>query len=231
MKFADRFKFCMTWLYRICHLLISGLLLVSAISFYVYLGVITSLQSLRYSEIAIMLLIAGLFALAFVPGFICWVYKPIRHRRGGGPAPEITTPRSVTVFNIIFTLILIFAGYSAISFFLEKGARSNVIMAFSVADEAKRCIDNFILSNNGRLPGNLPEAGFEYKNQSNISSIDYDAENTSLKLVFKEFYKVKAGASLTFIRRDHGWDCFYNGIPKIHLMQKKCSEKVETKKQ
>jgi hypothetical protein len=230
MKFADRLKFYMTWLYRICHLLISGLLLGSVISLYVYSGDFTSLHSVRFSEIAIMLLITGFFALAFVPGFIYWVYKPLRHRRGGDPAPEITTPRPVTVFNIIFALILIFAGSSTISMYLEKGARSNVIMAFSVADEATRCIENYILSNDGRLPRNIPETGFEYRKNSRISSIDYNAENTSLKLVFKEFYKVKAGASLTFIRRDQGWDCFSDGIPKIHLMQKKCPEQVKNTK-
>lgn len=231
MRFADRLKFCMTWLYRICHLLISGLLLVSVIYLYVYLGGITSFQSLRFSEIAIMLLLTGFSTLAFVPGFICWVYKPLRHRRGDDPAPEITTPRPVTAFNIIFALVLIFAGSFAISIYLEQGARSNVIMAFSVADEAKRCIENYILSNDGRLPVNLSETGFEYRKDSRISLIVYNAENTSLKLVFKEFYKVKAGASLTFVKRDQGWDCFSSGVPPIHLMQRKCPEQVETKKQ
>ena len=231
MRFVARLTFCVTWLYRVCHLLISGLLLGSVIFTYLYIGGIASISSIRLSEIAIMLLLTGFFALAFVPGFICWVYKPLRHRRGDDPAPEITTPRPVTAFNIIFALILIVAGYSSISIFLEKGARSNVIMAFSVADEAKRCIENYILSNDGRLPGKLSETGFEFRKQRHISSIDYNAENTSLKLIFKEFYKVKAGASLTFVRHDQGWDCFSNGIPKIHLMQKKCPEQVETKKQ
>jgi hypothetical protein len=202
----------------------------SVIFTYLYIYGITSISSIRLSEIAIMLLLTGFFALAFVPGFIFWVYKPLRRCDGSEPAPEISTPKSVTIFNIVFALILICAGAFFISIFLEQGARSNLNMAFSVADEAKRSIENHIMSSDGRLPGSLSETGFEFRNQRGISSIAYNAQDTSLKLVFKEFYKVKAGASLTFVRRDQGWDCFSNGIPKIHLMQKKCPERLEAKK-
>jgi hypothetical protein len=238
----DKLKSTILWCYRICHLLITGVLLASVIIFSVYSGIITSFPSAIINgnrlalirDMAILLLIAGFFALAFIPSFICWVQKPIKHyldnRRiqSPTPAPIITTSKRVKTINIIFTLILIFAVSSAVSLFREKMARSTIITVFSVADEAKSCVDNYIESHNGQPPKAILETGFTNKQTSSVSSVIYNTENTSLKLVLKEFYKVKAGASLTFVKRDQGGDCFSSGIPPIHFMQRKCPEQIET---
>jgi hypothetical protein len=238
----DKLKSAILWCYRICHLLITGALLASVIIFPVYSGFITSFpsaiihgnRSALFREIAILLLLTGFFALAFIPSFICWVQKPLKHylenrrMQSPDPAPLITTSWRVKTINIIFTLILIFAVSFAVSFFREKMARSRIIEVFSVANEAKLSVDNYIETHNGQPPKALAETGFTNKQTNSIRSVIYDAENSSLKLVLGEFDKVKAGASLTFVKRDQGWDCFSSGIPPIHFMQIKCPEQIET---
>jgi len=245
MGHLDKLKSAILWCYRICHLLITGVLLASVIFFSVYSGIITSFPSAiingnRFAlirDMAILLVIAGFLALAFIPSFICWVQKPLKHyldnRRiqNPGPAPIITTSKRVKTINIFFTLILIFAVSSAVSLFLEKMARSTIIKVFSVADEAKKYVDNYIESHNGQPPKAISETGFTNKQTNSVISVIYDTETSSLKLVLKEFYKVKAGASMTFVRRDQGWDCFSSGIPPIHFMQRKCPEQITGKAQ
>lgn len=242
MGSLDKLKSTLLWFYRICHLLITGVLLASVIIFYVYSGIITSFPSAIINgnrlalirEIAIFLLLAGFFALAFIPSFICWVQKPLKYyldnRRiqSSGLAPRITTSKRVKIINFFFALILIFTVSSAISLFREKMARSRIIDVFSVANEAKLSVDNYIETHNGQPPQALAETGFTNKQNNNIRSVIYDAENSSLKLVLGEFDKVKAGASLTFVKRDQGWECFSSGVPPIHFMQIKCPEQIET---
>lgn len=237
----DKLKSAILWCYRICHLLITGGLLASVIIFSVYSGIITSFPSAiihgnrlaLFREIVILLLFAGFFALAFIPSFICWVQKPLKYylenRRiqSPGPAPIITTSKRVKTINIFFTLILIFAVSYAIALLREKMARSTIIDVFSVADKAKASVDNYIESHNGQQPKAISETGFTNRQTNSVSSVIYNPENSSLELVLKEFYKVKAGASLTFVKRDQGWDCFSSGIPPIHFMQKKCPEQID----
>ncbi len=238
----DKLKSAILWCYRICHLLITGVLLVSVMFLSVHSGIITSFPSAiingnrlaLFREIAIMLLLTGFFALAFIPSFICWVQRPLKHylknrrMQNPAPAPIIKTSKLVITINIIFTLILIFVVSSAFSLFREKVARSRIIEVFSVANEAKLSVDNYIETHNGQPPKALAETGFTNKQTNRIRSVIYDAENSSLKLVLGEFDKVKAGASLTFVKRDQGWDCFSSGMPPIHFMQIKCPEQLET---
>jgi hypothetical protein len=222
--------------------LLTGGLLASVIFLSVYSGIITSFPSaiingnrlMLFKDMAILLLIAGFFALAFIPSFICWVQKPLKHylenRSIQSPRPThiITTSNRVKAINTFFALVLIVAVLTSFSFFREKMTRSNIINVFSVADEAKLCVDNFIESHNGQLPKTIAETGFTNKHTSSVSSVVFDVDTTSIKLELKEFYKVRAGASLTFVKRDQGWDCFSSGNPPIHFMQRKCPESTET---
>lgn len=248
MGFIHKLTFGLIWLYRVCYLLITGLALISGIVLSVHLGILsfemwrgTSLAQLSrmsipgvISSFSTMLCIPAFCALAFIPSFICWVQKPVSHylRNRGiqnpNPAPEITTPRFVKAINIFFTLFLILAGSLTVPLYREKMARSTIIRVFAVADEAKLCVENFIASHNGQTPKTISETEFKNGENRYIGSVVFNGENISLKLVLKEFYKVKAGSSLTFIKHDQGWDCFSSGIPQIHFMQRKCPEQLET---
>ncbi len=217
-------------------------MLVLVMFFSVYSGMISSFPTaiingnrlMLFKDMAILLLIAGFVALAFIPSFICWVQKPLRHYlknrsiQSLGPAPIITTSKSVIAINTFFALVLIVAVSTSFSLFREKMARSNIIDVFSVADEAKLSVDNFIESHNGQLPKSIAETGFTNKHTNSVSSVIFNVDTPSIKLELKEFYKVRAGASLTFVKRDQGWDCFSSGIPPIHFMQRKCPESTET---
>jgi hypothetical protein len=222
--------------------LITGGLLALVIYFSVHSGIITSFPSaiingnrvMLFKDMAILLLLAGFFALAFIPSFICWVQKPLKHYlenrsiQSPGPAPIITTSKGVKAINIFFALVLIVAVSFSFSFFREKMARSNIIKVFSIADQAKLSVDNFIKTHNGQLPKTIAETGFTNKPPSYVNAVIFNVDTTSIKLELKEFNKVKAGASLTFVKRDHGWDCFSSGLPPIHFMQRKCPESTET---
>jgi hypothetical protein len=205
-------------------------------------GIITSFPSaiingnreMLFKDMAILLLLAGFFALAFIPSFICWVQKPLKHYlenrsiQSPGPAPIITTSKGVKAINIFFALVLIVAVSFSFSFFREKMARSNIIKVFSIADQAKLSVDNFIETHNGQLPKTIAETGFTNKSPRYVNAVIFNVDTTSIKLELKEFNKVKAGASLTFVKRDHGWDCFSSGLPPINFMQRKCPESTET---
>jgi hypothetical protein len=222
--------------------LITGGLLALVIFFSVNSGIITSFPSaiingnreMLFKDMAILLLLAGFFALAFIPSFVCWVQKPLkqylenRSIQSPGPAPIITTSKGVKAINIFFALVLIVAVSFSFSFFREKMARSNIIQVFSIADQAKLSVDNFIETHNGQLPKTMAETGFTNKHPGYVNAVLFNGDTTSIKLELKEFYKVKAGASLTFVKRDQGWDCFSSGIPSIHFMQRKCPESTET---
>lgn len=233
MKLIKRLQVGLKWLYRICHLFISGLLLISVIVLSGYMAttsfplVISKSYLLAiFTDQAILLLIAGFFALAFIPSFICWVQKPLSYylRNRGvqnpNPAPEITTPKLVKAVNVFFALVLILAGFEVISFYREKMARSNLTQAYAVADQARRAVEYYITLHNGQLPKTIAETEFTNQENRYVSSVVFNAENGSLTLVLKEFSDVKSGATLTFVKLDQGWDCFSKEIPQIHLMQR-----------
>jgi ribosomal protein L31E len=187
-------------------------------------------------DMAILLLIAGFFALAFIPSYIVWVQKPLNHylkNRGiqnPNPSSKISTPKRVIAINIFFTFVLILAFSFASSTYRVKMGRSNLTRVFSVADKAILCVEDFIASHNGQLPKSISETGFSNIENRYVSSVIFNAEDTSVKLILNKFYSVNAGASLTFIKRGQGWDCLSNGIPQIYFMQRKCPDHVETTK-